>query len=77
MAGSMRLNGTPIADADMLRVTVNSYLAEGGDGFSVLRHGRDQSGGPLDVEALADYLSRQSAQAPLAPDSQARIRRAP
>jgi 5'-nucleotidase len=77
VAGSMRLNGTPIADADMLRVTVNSYLAEGGDGFSVLRHGRDQSGGPLDVEALADYLSRQSAQAPLAPDSQARIRRAP
>jgi 5'-nucleotidase len=39
------------------RVTVNNYLADGGDGFSTFLRGRDRSGGPLDVDALADYLA--------------------
>jgi 5'-nucleotidase len=39
------------------RVTVNNYLADGGDGFSTFLQGRDRSGGPPDVDALADYLA--------------------
>ncbi len=39
------------------RVTVNNYLADGGDGFSTFLRGRDRSGGPPDVDALADYLA--------------------
>jgi 5'-nucleotidase len=40
------------------RVTVNSYLASGGDGFSVLAHAARARGGAQDVDALAAYLSR-------------------
>jgi 5'-nucleotidase len=43
------------------RVTVNDYLAAGGDGFSTLRRGRDTLGGPLDIDALSAYLARHKA----------------
>jgi 5'-nucleotidase len=72
---SVRLDGRRIEAQRIYRITVNSYLAEGGDGFSVLRDGRDRSGGPLDVEALRDYLRAESTTAPLAPDTEARVRR--
>ena len=39
------------------RVTVNNYLADGGDGFATFLRGRDRIGGPPDVDALADYLA--------------------
>ena len=38
------------------RVTVNDFIAAGGDGFSVLREGSDPVGGALGVDALADYF---------------------
>lgn len=75
VADSVRLDGRRIDPQRIYRITVNSYLAEGGDGFSVLRDGRDRSGGPLDVEALRDYLRAESATAPLAPDAEPRVRR--
>lgn len=40
------------------RVTVNSYMAEGGDGYATFRKGTDSRVGPRDVDALADYLAR-------------------
>jgi 5'-nucleotidase len=73
---SMRLGGQRIRPDGRYRVTVNSFLAAGGDGFNVLCEGADAVGGPLDVEALADYLRQQSAAGPLAPDREARIQRA-
>ncbi len=39
------------------RVTVNSYLAGGGDGFSTLTAGTNRIGGPQDIDALAAYLA--------------------
>lgn len=75
VAESVRLDGRRIERDRDYRITVNSYLAEGGDGFSVLRDGRDRSGGPLDVEALRDYLRANSAASPLAPDAEPRVRR--
>ena len=72
---AISLNGQPIGPDDTVRVTVNSFLATGGDGFRVLREGRDRVGGPLDIEAFTEYLKTESADKPLAPGSAPRIRR--
>lgn len=72
---SMRLNGRAVDPAGSYRITVNDFLAGGGDGFRVLREGREAVGGPLDVEALTAHLLRASAEGPLQPDRTARIAR--
>ncbi|HYF57641.1 MAG TPA: bifunctional metallophosphatase/5'-nucleotidase [Burkholderiaceae bacterium] len=51
-----RLDGVPIDPAARYRVTVNDYLAAGGDGFDALREGTERVGGPLDVDALVALL---------------------
>ncbi|MFT4191983.1 MAG: bifunctional metallophosphatase/5'-nucleotidase [Comamonas sp.] len=53
----LRLNGQPIGPDQEIRVVVNSFLADGGDGFVVLKDGTDRVGGALDLDALKDYLS--------------------
>jgi 5'-nucleotidase len=50
------LNGEPIVADKKYRVTVNSFLAEGGDAFNLLRDGTDRIGGGLDIDALVAYL---------------------
>ncbi len=47
---------TPIDPAATYRVVVNSFLADGGDGFPALV-GADKYFGGLDIDALADYLA--------------------
>jgi 5'-nucleotidase len=51
------LNGTPVDPAGTYRVTVNSFLATGGDGFAVLNQGTDRLGGAVDLDALEAYLT--------------------
>jgi 2',3'-cyclic-nucleotide 2'-phosphodiesterase (5'-nucleotidase family) len=51
------LDGTPIDPAATYRVAVNSFLADGGDGFTVLTEAANKLYGGLDIDALADYLS--------------------
>ena len=41
----------------LYRVTVDNYLASGGDDFTVLARGTDRIGGPQDIDALVTYLS--------------------
>ncbi len=41
----------------LYRVTVDNYLASGGDDLSVLARGTDRIGGPQDIDALVAYLS--------------------
>lgn len=72
---SLRLDGRAIEADRRYRVTVNSFLAAGGDGFRVLRDGTDRTGGALDIDALTAYLKAESVSRPLAPDPVARIRR--
>jgi 5'-nucleotidase len=48
------------------RVTVNSFLASGGDGFAILGDGADVLGGAQDIDALVNYLSS-GYKAPAAP----------
>jgi 5'-nucleotidase len=40
------------------RVTVNDFLAAGGDGFGAFRAGRDRVTGAQDIDALVAYLGR-------------------
>jgi 5'-nucleotidase len=70
--GSVRLQGQTLDPAADYRVTVNSFLAAGGDNFSVLRKGRDARTGVMDVEAFEAHVARGDAALPTAP----RIRRA-
>jgi 5'-nucleotidase len=72
----MRLNGRAVEVTDELRVTLNSFLAAGGDSFRVLRDGRDRVGGPLDIDAFTEFLKAESVHRPLSPKSTSRIRRA-
>ena len=53
---SVRLAGQPVDPAASYRVTVNSFLADGGDGFSQLRLGTNRVNGVDDLEALVAYL---------------------
>ncbi len=75
--GSMRIDDRQVRPDGRYRVTVNSFLAAGGDGFRLFREGRDRVGGPLDIEALAAFIRARSADAPLAPDPRPRVRRQP
>jgi 5'-nucleotidase len=67
---SIMIGGTPIVLGDSYRVTVNSFLADGGDGFSVLVGGTDRLGGDIDLDALVAYFGANS---PVAPGPQDRI----
>lgn len=71
----LTLDGRPVAAGDRVRVTVNSFLADGGDGFTVLTQGTDRLGGAQDLDALFDYLKAQGG--PVAPDPRPRIVPAP
>ncbi|WP_398484013.1 bifunctional metallophosphatase/5'-nucleotidase [Tardiphaga sp.] len=72
IAESMKLGGTPIDPAAPYRVTVNNFLAVGGDGFTVLKDGKDAIIGVYDVDALSIYLRSNS---PVAPGPLDRISR--
>ena len=52
----IRTRGVPLDRAARYSVTVNDFLAAGGDHFAVLTHGQDRAGGPLDLTALVTYL---------------------
>ncbi len=53
---SITIDGKPIDPAGSYRVTVNNFLADGGDGFRVIKTGRDQLPGIFDVDALEAYI---------------------
>lgn len=55
--GSITINGKVVDPAASYRVTVNSFMAEGGDGYTVLVDGTDRLGGALDLDALIAYFS--------------------
>jgi 5'-nucleotidase len=72
IAGRMTLNGQPIDPAMAYRVTVNNYLAAGGDGFTVLKQGTAPRIGVYDVDALFAYFQANS---PIVPPAGNRITR--
>ena len=66
--GSVTVGGAPVTSAQTYRITVNTFLADGGDGFSVLLRGTDRVVGGLDIDALVDFLPDDTATAPPATD---------
>ncbi|WP_291688216.1 bifunctional metallophosphatase/5'-nucleotidase [Bradyrhizobium sp.] len=73
IADRMSVNGQRIDPAASYRVTVNNYLAVGGDGFTVLKDGMVPRFGVYDVDALYAYFQAHSPIAPAATDRIVRL----
>lgn len=58
------LNGAALEPAAEYRVTVNSFLADGGDDFSAFTNGTDRTGGGIDLDEFIAYLGTESPVAP-------------
>lgn len=69
---SIAINGTPVLADQKYRVTVNNFLAGGGDNFVILTQGSNLVGGAQDIDALEAYFQAHS---PVAPGPQNRITR--
>ena len=61
---AMQLDGVPIEPARAYRVTMNSFLAAAGDGYTAFNEGTAPTGGDLDVDALESYIAGQVALKP-------------
>lgn len=67
---SIKINGVTVDPAASYRVTVNSFLADGGDGFTVLKQGTNRLGGAVDTDAFEAYMKAFS---PVTPSPRDRI----
>lgn len=61
---NLQINGVAVDPAASYRVTVNNFLAGGGDGFTALTAGTDLLNGMFDVDAFVNYLTANSPVAP-------------
>ncbi len=52
-------DGKPVDRAKTYTATFNNFLQGGGDGFSVFTQTKNVVGGPLDLDALIDYIKKQ------------------
>jgi 5'-nucleotidase len=71
---TITINGVTVDPAASYRVTVNSFLADGGDSFPTLKLGTNRLGGAVDTDAFEAYFAANS---PVAPGPQNRITRVP
>jgi 5'-nucleotidase len=61
---NLQINGVAVDPAASYRVTVNNFLAGGGDGFMALTVGTDLLNGAFDVDAFVAYIEGNSPVAP-------------
>jgi 5'-nucleotidase len=54
--GRMWVNGVEVTPTASFRVTMNNFLASGGDGFTVFNEGTDALGGAQDIDAWVAYF---------------------
>lgn len=59
-ATQIMISGQALMDSKSYRVTVNSFIADGGDNFTVLTKGTNRVGGGQDVDALEKYINQNS-----------------
>ena len=50
------LNGKPIDPVASYRVTLNNFIAAGGDGFVTFKQGTNPQVGPLDLDSMEEYF---------------------
>lgn len=62
--GSVLLDGRPLDQGADYRVTVNSFLASGGDSFLLLKQGRDSVTGIMDIDAFEQHVKNNPTLAP-------------
>ena len=78
---SIKLNGVALGANTQYRVTMNSFLASGGDGFTVFNQCTDALGGEIDLDALVRYFQQfgdgPPPPEPVPPGPQNRITRLP
>ncbi|MEV5570926.1 bifunctional metallophosphatase/5'-nucleotidase [Spirillospora sp. NPDC052269] len=67
---AITIDGKPVDPAASYKVAANNFLLGGGDGFSVFTQGKDQVLGPIDLDALVNYLGSHS---PISPPALDRI----
>ena len=67
---NMMINGVAVDPSATYRVTVNNFLAAGGDGFTALLAGTDLFTGGVDLDAFVAYITAHS---PVSPGPQNRI----
>ncbi len=67
---SIKLDGVTLDPAASYRVTVNNFMASGGDGYTVLLEGKAPLTGAIDVDAVEAYLRANN---PLSPPALGRI----
>jgi 5'-nucleotidase len=66
--GRMFVAGVEVAPTNSFRVTMNSFLAAGGDGFTVFNEGTAALGGAQDIDALvAAFAAAEPAGIPVPP----------
>jgi len=73
-AGSIQINGVTVVPTDKYRVTMNSFLADGGDQLYEFTLGTERVGGAQDIDALAAYFA---AHPSISPGSVDRIKLTP
>lgn len=60
---SILLAGQPLIPSALYRITVNNFLADGGDKFYILPKGRNRLGGAQDIDALEAWFNNPAADA--------------
>jgi 5'-nucleotidase len=71
---TIMINGVVVDPTASYRVTVNSFLADGGDSFPILIQGTDRLGGAVDTDAFEAYFAANS---PVPPGPMNRITQVP
>ncbi|MEV4859154.1 esterase-like activity of phytase family protein [Streptomyces ossamyceticus] len=71
---SIKLDGETLKPDATYRVTANTFLAAGGDGFTTFAQGKNPVGGGDDIAALTDYLAAHS---PVSPPGTDRVTELP
>jgi 5'-nucleotidase len=70
---AMWLNGEAIDPANSYSVTANSFLAAGGDNFTVFGQGTEKRDtGKIDLQAMVDYMAEFASSTPVAADPKQR-----
>jgi 5'-nucleotidase len=73
----LKVAGRPLLDYEAFRATVNSSIASGGDGFTILHTGTGPEDEGGDADALAAHLSPSLSSGPIVPPGRDRITRVP
>ncbi|MDR7015698.1 bifunctional metallophosphatase/5'-nucleotidase [Acinetobacter sp. 3657] len=59
-ASNIFVSGQALVDTQIYRVTVNNFIADGGDNFTVLKQGKNPIGGGQDIDVFEKYVTQNS-----------------